>query len=232
MTGLCQAVGFRRFLQVRHSAARRCRANHERFAVARGTRSTGARSAASMPAARMRVSAVVRARTDHWLGDGFHRLLRPQEGGARVDRRRDPRRDAARRDPLRLRRQCEHGLRRTNADKRKAVSIMLGDEGWSQLSDRDIARRCGVSDQFLSKIRHEGETPAKPGVSTDDRSAKPSKRTNAKSAAKQKKEAERAALASAPRTSGRRFPRGLRRRSVRRTWYTAEGLPAPSGLTT
>lgn len=46
-----------------------------------------------------------------------------------------------------------HGLRRTNADKKKAVTKLLLDEEWSQWSDRQIARQCHVSHDFVSRLR-------------------------------------------------------------------------------
>jgi hypothetical protein len=46
-----------------------------------------------------------------------------------------------------------HGLRRTNADKRKAVITMLDDFEWGEWSDSEIARQCDVSQPFVSNIR-------------------------------------------------------------------------------
>jgi hypothetical protein len=46
-----------------------------------------------------------------------------------------------------------HGKRRTNADKRKAVLTLLEDEQWAKWSDREIARRCLVSGEFAHKLR-------------------------------------------------------------------------------
>jgi hypothetical protein len=46
-----------------------------------------------------------------------------------------------------------HGLRRTNEDKRRAVVTLLNDEEWSGWSNREIARKCGVSDPFVMQIR-------------------------------------------------------------------------------
>ena len=46
-----------------------------------------------------------------------------------------------------------HGLRRTNADKRKAVLIMLEDEQWSQWSNREIAKQCGVGETTIRRVR-------------------------------------------------------------------------------
>lgn len=46
-----------------------------------------------------------------------------------------------------------HGLRRTNADKRRAVETLLRDEEWSQWSNREIARQCGVSLNLVNSMR-------------------------------------------------------------------------------
>jgi ElaB/YqjD/DUF883 family membrane-anchored ribosome-binding protein len=47
----------------------------------------------------------------------------------------------------------DHGLRRSNEDKRRSVSILLDDFEWSEWSDSDIARACKVSSVFVNKIR-------------------------------------------------------------------------------
>lgn len=52
---------------------------------------------------------------------------------------------------------AKHGMRRTNADKRKAVMTMLDDFEWSQWSNAEIARHCGVSAAFVSNVRAEVE---------------------------------------------------------------------------
>ena len=46
-----------------------------------------------------------------------------------------------------------HGLRRTNADKRRAVETLLRDQEWTKWSDREIARQCAVSNRFVSDVR-------------------------------------------------------------------------------
>ena len=46
-----------------------------------------------------------------------------------------------------------HGLRRTNADKRHAVGMLLADDEWRGWSDREIAQRCGVSHVFVGGVR-------------------------------------------------------------------------------
>jgi hypothetical protein len=45
---------------------------------------------------------------------------------------------------------AEHGLPRSNADKRKAVRLLLADAEWGQWSDRESARHCQVSVNGLS----------------------------------------------------------------------------------
>ena len=49
----------------------------------------------------------------------------------------------------------EHGLRRTNKDKRNAVMLALKDPEWSQWSKTDIARLCRVSDKTVAKVRED-----------------------------------------------------------------------------
>lgn len=58
-----------------------------------------------------------------------------------------------------------HGLRRSNADKRRAVLILIEDEEWSKWADREIARRCAVSHDFVSRLRSL--------LSSDDSGAEP-----------------------------------------------------------
>lgn len=93
--------------------------------------------------------------TDHWLADGFHRVAAYLRAGRKVipaDVRQGTRRDA-------VLHACganaEHGLKRTNADKRRAVETLLQDEEWRAWSDREIAKRCGVSPDTVGRIREE-----------------------------------------------------------------------------
>lgn len=50
----------------------------------------------------------------------------------------------------------KHGMRRSYADKRKAVMTLLDDFEWSQWSSSEIGRRCGVSPTFVSGLRDSG----------------------------------------------------------------------------
>lgn len=48
-----------------------------------------------------------------------------------------------------------HGLRRTNADKRRAVEVLLRDEEWGQWNDSEVGRRCGVDHKTVARVRSE-----------------------------------------------------------------------------
>lgn len=89
----------------------------------------------------------------YWLWDGFHRLHARKRNGlytAPAIVRQGTRRDAV---LLSVGANATHGFRRTNEDKRRAVLALLHDEEWVQWSDREIARRCAVSNQFVSNVR-------------------------------------------------------------------------------
>ena len=92
---------------------------------------------------------------NYWLADGFHRYhaskkLSYLELNAEV-------KSGTKRDAVlySVSANSKHGLRRTNADKRKAVLTLLNDEEWSEWSDREIARHAEVSNGFVSKLRRE-----------------------------------------------------------------------------
>ena len=93
--------------------------------------------------------------THYWLADGFHRHAACVDIGLEfvdVEVREGSLRDA---QLYSFSANANHGKRRTNADKRRAVQTMLGDAEWSQLSDREIARICQVSNDFVSRQRKE-----------------------------------------------------------------------------
>jgi phage N-6-adenine-methyltransferase len=90
---------------------------------------------------------------DYWLADGFHRLYAAcnlNRDSLSVDIRQGTRRDAVIHS---VGANAAHGKRRTNEDKRRAVLQLLNDEEWSGWSDREIARRCAVSNRFVSNLR-------------------------------------------------------------------------------
>jgi DNA modification methylase len=91
----------------------------------------------------------------YWLADGFHRVNAALRAGVtllQVDVRQGSQRDAI---LYSAGVNATHGLRRTNEDKRRAVTRLLSDPEWSQWSDREIGRRCAVTHPFVSAIRSE-----------------------------------------------------------------------------
>ena len=94
---------------------------------------------------------------DYWLADGFHRLAAWKTADAvnggptiqsevRAGTRRDAILHAAGAN-------AAHGLRRTPADKWRAVEALLVDEEWGAWSDRRIAQACAVSPTFVGQVR-------------------------------------------------------------------------------
>lgn len=97
--------------------------------------------------------------SDYWLADGFHRLRALANLGRPVlaDIRQGTRRDAV---LFSAGANATHGQRRTNADKRRAVLALLNDDEWQQWSNREIARRCAVSEFLVRGIRDEADPSA------------------------------------------------------------------------
>jgi hypothetical protein len=91
----------------------------------------------------------------HWLADGFHRVAAARAlGWSHVLATIQP---GTRRDAILVAAgaNADHGLRRSNDDKRRAVQMLLQDEEWGRWSDREIARRCKVSHPMVAKLRAE-----------------------------------------------------------------------------
>jgi hypothetical protein len=97
--------------------------------------------------------------TDYWLADGFHRVAASEAAGRSsvgCDIRQGTRRDAV---LYSVGANAAHGMRRTNDDKRRAVRVLLDDAEWSQWSDREIARRCGVDNKTVANLRPAPKRP-------------------------------------------------------------------------
>ncbi len=91
--------------------------------------------------------------SDYWLGDGYHRLHAHNTAGKAsidADVRQGTQRDAV---LYSVRANASHGLRRSNADKRKAVAILLTDAEWGAWSDNRIAQACGVDHKTVAAVR-------------------------------------------------------------------------------
>lgn len=90
---------------------------------------------------------------DRWLADGFHRVAGASAAGRttiRANSTTGSRRDAVLHS---VGANSNHGLRRSNADKRKAIQTMLADAEWSRWSDNRIGQACGVSDKTVAAVR-------------------------------------------------------------------------------
>jgi hypothetical protein len=116
-----------------------------------------------------------------WLADGYHRLEAKRKAGHNVieaEIRRGTARDAI---LYAIGSNATHGLRRTQADKRRAVERLLRDPDWARWSDRKIAEIAKVDHKTVGTIRREltGEFPTapmkrKPNGEFPNKHAKPS----------------------------------------------------------
>ncbi len=99
---------------------------------------------------------------DYWLGDGFHRVEAARKLGRETIDAEVLDGDARQAILHGIGSNASHGLRRTQADKRRAVERLLRDEEWSAWSNRKIAKAAGVDHKTVNKVRREllgGEFP-------------------------------------------------------------------------
>lgn len=105
----------------------------------------------------------------YWLADGFHRLhaaLAREQSAIECRVFEGSLRDAR---LIALKANSSHGLRRTNADKRRAVAMALADEEWSKKSNRWLAEVCGVGHHLVESIRRTlSAAPARPQAGSDE----------------------------------------------------------------
>jgi len=90
-----------------------------------------------------------------WLADGWHRVLAARQAARDTidaDLKHGGRTEAVK---AALNANAIHGLRRTNADKRRAVEVALREFG--NLSSRAIAELCGVSHWIVQQQKNEVE---------------------------------------------------------------------------
>ncbi len=93
----------------------------------------------------------------YWLSDGRHRYEASRKARkttiwARVYQ--GTQRDAILHS---IEANTSHGVRRTNADKRKAVMILISDPEWRRWADNAIAEHCRVSADLVKSVRAEYE---------------------------------------------------------------------------
>ena len=89
----------------------------------------------------------------YWCGDGFHRVQAARR--AKLTHISAAVRKGGKREALlhSVGANFSHGIRRTNKDKRRAVSMLLQDPEWTRWSSREIGRRAGVSHTFVDSVR-------------------------------------------------------------------------------
>jgi hypothetical protein len=108
----------------------------------------------------------------YWLADGFHRYFGAQEAGKATifeEVRPGTQREAV---LYSLGANSRHGLQRTKEDKRRAVETLLNDPEWSTWSQEKIAKACGVSTGYVSKLINDASLHGeeiKPAVRTVER---------------------------------------------------------------
>ncbi len=91
--------------------------------------------------------------SSYWLADGFHRFRAVKLAGAKAitaDVRQGSQRDAI---LYSVGANATHGVRRTNADKRRAVETLLRDAEWQGRSNRWIADTAHVSPGLVAEVR-------------------------------------------------------------------------------
>ena len=97
--------------------------------------------------------------TVYWLADGFHRVSAATIAGqttiAAVVH------EGGKREALlhAVSANETHGHRRTEADRRHAVSLLLADPEWQAWNNSEIARHCRVSEFLVRTLRRELEPP-------------------------------------------------------------------------
>lgn len=91
--------------------------------------------------------------TQYILADGFHRRLGCERAGLEqmlVEIRMGTKSDALK---YALGANAQHGLKRTNTDKRHSVEMALAE--WPNMSDRAISDICAVSNNLVSEMRRQ-----------------------------------------------------------------------------
>ncbi len=116
--------------------------------------------------------------TDYWLGDGFHRVEAARKLKHETIEAEVLDGDARQAILHGTGSNASHGLRRTQADKRRAVERLLRDDEWSKWSNRKIGAAARVDHKTVAKVRREllgGEfpTPARPNGEIPRTNGKP-----------------------------------------------------------
>lgn len=90
---------------------------------------------------------------NYWLADGFNRYYAHKSIGRQnidIDIKQGSQLDAK---LYAVGANATHGERRTQADKRNAVLMVLNEPAWKGFSEREVARHCGVSHTLVQLIK-------------------------------------------------------------------------------
>jgi len=93
--------------------------------------------------------------SQYLLADGFHRVAAAVRNGFKdfaFDVRAGSKSETLK---YALSANAQHGLKRTNADKRRSVELALAE--WPHLADAELARICAVGNKFVGDTRREME---------------------------------------------------------------------------
>jgi hypothetical protein len=91
--------------------------------------------------------------TKYFIGDGFHRLLAHIEAGLSFVMAKIHKGDMRAAQLFACAANQAHGVRRTDADKRRAARILIKDEEWGKKSVREIAAYAGVSKSLVQDMK-------------------------------------------------------------------------------
>lgn len=89
-----------------------------------------------------------------WLADGWHRVAAWERNGEKAIPCEVKSGDLRKAILYAVGINAQHGFPRSNADKRRAVEILLRDPEWAKWNAVKIAKTCGVSDMFVGKLRN------------------------------------------------------------------------------
>jgi hypothetical protein len=108
-------------------------------------------------------------RDEYFLADGFHRVHAYKKAGiesAIFDVRAGGTTAFRHAKLYSIQSNITHGLRRSNADKRRAVEMLLADEEWSTKSERWIAETAGVHHSTVQAIKQLAESASSTSTGT------------------------------------------------------------------
>jgi hypothetical protein len=95
---------------------------------------------------------------DHWIAGGWHRYWAHKKLGHKVVPCKVHKGGLREAVLFSCGDNAAHGLRRSAADKRKAVETLLKDREWSKYSNRKVAEVCHVSYEFVRRMRPEAHS--------------------------------------------------------------------------